>query len=80
MRRVAVIDCLCVLVFVVIGRASRTKGETIGGIASTAWPFLAGLHGDRVHRSSARVPGAVPARLAGGRRAAGVAAAHPVSS
>ena len=43
MRRAAVIDCLCVLAFVVIGRASHTKGETIGGIASTAWPFLAGL-------------------------------------
>ncbi len=36
-------DCLCVLVFVVIGRASHTKGETLAGIASTAWPFLAGL-------------------------------------
>ena len=38
-----VADCLCVLVFVVIGRASHTKGETLAGIASTAWPFLAGL-------------------------------------
>ena len=24
-------------------RASHTKGESLGGIASTAWPFLAGL-------------------------------------
>lgn len=31
------------LVFVVIGRASHADGETLGGIASTAWPFLAGL-------------------------------------
>ncbi len=31
------------LVFVVIGRASHAKGETLGGIASTAWPFLSGL-------------------------------------
>ena len=31
------------LIFVVIGRASHTKGETLGGIASTAWPFLCGL-------------------------------------
>jgi len=32
-----------VLAFVVIGRASHAKGENLGGIASTAWPFLAGL-------------------------------------
>jgi len=37
------LDILWVLVFVVIGRASHTKGESLGGIASTAWPFLAGL-------------------------------------
>jgi hypothetical protein len=42
--RVAVLlDICCVLVFVVIGRASHTKGETLGGIASTSWPFLCGL-------------------------------------
>ena len=42
--RVAVlIDVCCVLVFVVIGRASHTRGEALGGIASTAWPFLCGL-------------------------------------
>jgi hypothetical protein len=39
------IDVCCVLVFVIIGRASHTKGETLAGIASTAWPFLAGLAG-----------------------------------
>jgi hypothetical protein len=39
----AVLDVCCVLVFVIIGRASHTKGESIGGIASTSWPFLAGL-------------------------------------
>jgi Protein of unknown function (DUF3054) len=37
------VDIVCVLVFVVIGRASHTKGEALAGIASTAWPFLAGL-------------------------------------
>jgi Protein of unknown function (DUF3054) len=42
-RVAAVIDCCCVLVFVIIGRASHSKGEALGGIASTAWPFLAGL-------------------------------------
>jgi Protein of unknown function (DUF3054) len=36
-------DCCCVLAFVVIGRASHAKGESLAGIASTAWPFLAGL-------------------------------------
>ena len=42
-RLAVVLDCCCVLVFVIIGRASHTKGEAVGGIASTAWPFLAGL-------------------------------------
>ena len=36
-------DVCCVLVFVLIGRASHTQGETAGGIASTSWPFLTGL-------------------------------------
>jgi L-iditol 2-dehydrogenase len=38
-----VLDCCFVLAFVIIGRASHADGETLGGIASTAWPFLAGL-------------------------------------
>src|SRR5256885_12094667 len=42
-RLAVVLDCCCVLMFVVIGRASHTKGESLAGIASTAWPFLAGL-------------------------------------
>ncbi len=37
------LDVCCVLIFVVIGRASHDKGETLGGIASTSWPFLCGL-------------------------------------
>ena len=36
-------DACCVLAFVVIGRASHSDGEALAGIASTAWPFLAGL-------------------------------------
>jgi hypothetical protein len=44
-RLAVAIDVCCVLVFVIIGRASHTKGETLAGIASTAWPFLAGLAG-----------------------------------
>jgi Protein of unknown function (DUF3054) len=39
----AAADAGCVLVFVVIGRASHTKGESLAGLASTSWPFLAGL-------------------------------------
>ncbi len=42
-RLAVLLDVCCVLVFVIIGRASHTKGETLGGIASTAWPFLCGL-------------------------------------
>ena len=41
--RAAVLDVASVLVFVVIGRASHNDGESIPGVASTAWPFLAGL-------------------------------------
>jgi hypothetical protein len=42
--RVAVgLDVCCVLLFVVIGRASHTQGETLAGIAATSWPFLCGL-------------------------------------
>jgi DUF3054 family protein len=37
------LDIGCVLVFVIIGRASHAKGETLAGITSTAWPFLTGL-------------------------------------
>ena len=40
-----ILDCCCVLVFVVIGRASHVQGESLAGIASTAWPFLVGLAG-----------------------------------
>jgi hypothetical protein len=42
-RLAVVLDIACVLIFVIIGRASHTKGESLAGIASTSWPFLAGL-------------------------------------
>ncbi|GGT91810.1 hypothetical protein GCM10010177_58890 [Actinomadura citrea] len=38
-----VVDVLCVLVFVAIGRASHEEAASLGGFLSTAWPFLAGL-------------------------------------
>jgi hypothetical protein len=44
-RLAAVLDCCCVLAFVLIGRAAHARGESLAGIASTAWPFLAGLGG-----------------------------------
>jgi len=36
-------DCVGVLAFVGIGRAVHQKGDSLSGMASTAWPFLAGL-------------------------------------
>ncbi len=44
-RLAVILDCGCVLAFVIIGRASHASGEGLAGIASTAWPFLAGLAG-----------------------------------
>src|ERR1700748_3797196 len=44
LTRIAVLlDTATVLIFVVIGRASHVQGESLAGIASTAWPFLCGL-------------------------------------
>jgi hypothetical protein len=40
-----ILDCCCALLFVIIGRADHAHGESLAGIASTAWPFLAGLAG-----------------------------------
>jgi FtsH-binding integral membrane protein len=42
-RLAVLLDVCSVLVFVVIGRASHTEGETLAGIVSTGWPFLCGL-------------------------------------
>ena len=44
MGKVAVaLDIVIVLVFVGIGRTAHADGVTLAGLASTAWPFLAGL-------------------------------------
>ncbi|HEY2565952.1 MAG TPA: DUF3054 domain-containing protein, partial [Acidimicrobiales bacterium] len=46
MGKVAVaVDSVIVLVFVAIGRTAHADGVTIAGLASTAWPFLAGMAG-----------------------------------
>ncbi|MHB1553975.1 MAG: DUF3054 domain-containing protein [Acidimicrobiales bacterium] len=42
-RGAALVDVIAVALFVVIGRASHRHTETAAGIASTAWPFAAGL-------------------------------------
>ena len=42
-RLAVVLDVCWVLIFVIIGRASHTKGESVAGLASTSWPFLCGL-------------------------------------
>ncbi len=58
------VDACCVIVFVAIGRASHHHGESVGGLASTAWPFLAGLAvGLLVTRAWRRPAAIVPAGL-----------------
>lgn len=36
------VDVVAVLVFCAAGRRSHAEGLTIGGLATTAWPFLTG--------------------------------------
>ena len=36
-------DVVLIGIFAILGRRSHTLGVTLGGIAETAWPFLAGL-------------------------------------
>jgi DUF3054 family protein len=62
-----------VLAFVIIGRASHAQGETLPGIASTAWPFLAGLaFGWLAARAWRRPLGLVPAGVGAWLGAAGL--------
>jgi Protein of unknown function (DUF3054) len=49
-------DVLCVLAFVVIGRANHHAGESLAGAAGTAWPFLAGLAAGELATRSWRRP------------------------
>lgn len=47
------------LAFVAIGRASHHDGESAAGLASTAWPFLAGLGAGLLAARAWRRPAAV---------------------
>jgi Protein of unknown function (DUF3054) len=53
---VVLADVCCVLVFVVIGRVNHHAGETLAGVAATAWPFLAGLAAGEVATRAWRRP------------------------
>ena len=67
------LDAACVLAFVAIGRASHHDGESVAGLASTAWPFLAGLAiGLLVTRAWRRPAALVPAGLGAWLGAAGL--------
>ncbi|HEY2442981.1 MAG TPA: DUF3054 domain-containing protein [Streptosporangiaceae bacterium] len=57
----ALCDLGCVAAFVVIGRASHTEGETIAGLARTAWPFVTGLAAGWVATRAWRRPAALAA-------------------
>jgi hypothetical protein len=58
------IDVCCVIAFVAIGRSAHHHGESAGGLASTAWPFLAGLGVGLLATRAWRRPAAiVPAGL-----------------
>jgi Protein of unknown function (DUF3054) len=59
-----IVDVCCVLVFVAIGRSAHHHGESAGGLASTAWPFLIGLGvGLLVTRAWRRPAAIVPAGI-----------------
>jgi len=52
-------DVFFVLAFVVVGRANHEAGESLAGVASTAWPFLAGLAIGEVATRAWRRPAAL---------------------
>ena len=53
------LDVVLVLGFVIIGRASHHDGGGLAGLASTAWPFLAGLAAGEIATRAWRRPAAV---------------------
>jgi hypothetical protein len=72
-RLAGIVDCCCVLAFVIIGRTSHADGLGLSGVASTAWPFLAGLGGGWLATRAWRRPLALsPAGLGAWLGAAGL--------
>src|SRR4029077_4755974 len=60
-------DVCCVLIFVAIGRANHHAGDTLAGVVSTSWPFLAGLAaGELATRAWRRAVGPGPPGRGGG--------------
>ncbi|GAA3722698.1 hypothetical protein HDA32_000812 [Spinactinospora alkalitolerans] len=57
----ALLDVVCVLAFVLIGRSSHEEGNALLGIVDTAWPFALGLAvgwlATRAWRAPARLVG-----------------------
>ncbi len=53
------LDVALVLAFVIIGRASHHDGGGLAGLASTAWPFLAGLAAGELATRAWRRPAAL---------------------
>ena len=72
-RLAGIVDCCCVLAFVIIGRTSHADGLGLSGVVSTAWPFLTGLTGGWLAARAWRRPLAiVPAGLGAWLGAAGL--------
>ena len=62
--RAGLLDLVCILVFVGIGRSVHADGVTFAGMASTSWPFVTGAAaGWVVARSWRRPTAALPTAL-----------------
>ncbi|KZS84929.1 MULTISPECIES: DUF3054 domain-containing protein [Mycobacterium] len=54
-------DVVAVLIFCALGRRSHAEGISVGGVATTAWPFLSGtLAGWLVSRGWRRPTSVIP--------------------
>jgi hypothetical protein len=61
-----VVDVVAILVFAILGRSSHDEANTLLGVLSTAWPFLAGATiGHAVCRIAAPLGGDAAARRPG---------------
>ena len=68
-----ILDIACVLAFVTLGRHTHHHGDSLAGIWTTSWPFLAGLAAGLLAVRSWRSPMAiVPAGLGAWLGAAGL--------